>query len=1008
MNENPLRKLESCGQSLWMDYLRRGMLKSGELKRRIAEDGLAGITSNPSIFEKAIAGSHDYDESIRVLALEGRNEAEIYQALTVDDIREAADDFRGVYEKTAGGDGFVSLEVSPHLARDTEGTIAEARRLWAAVDRPNLMIKVPATSEGLPAIRRLIGEGISVNITLLFGLPRYRAVAEAYISGLEDRAGQGKTLDRIASVASFFLSRIDVLLDPGLEKIMAAEGEKAELAAAVHGQTAIASAKAAYAIYREIFGGGRFRSLAGRGARSQRLLWASTGTKNPAYSDVKYVEPLIGPETINTLPPETITAYRDHGHPADTLAEGLEEARLVLARLNRLDISIDRITQQLEDEGVEKFNGPFDRLMETIREAREAALHERVDRQTADWNGYAARVGGRIGILEKERFASRLWNKDPGLWSRDSGARKIIRGALGWLHVAEKMSENLDDLSRFVSEVKAAGFRRAVLMGMGGSSMAPIVLARTFPVAMDGLPVSVLDSTDPAVVRRIERENPVEDTLFIVASKSGTTAEPLAYGDYFYAKAREKMGGRAGGNFVAITDPGTPLADLAAQRGFRRVFTNFADIGGRYSALSYFGLLPAALMGLDVAELIERALRMANACSACVPERENPGVILGAGLGELARAGRDKVTLLAPAAISALGLWLEQLLAESTGKDGKGLLPVAGEPLGPPSLYGADRCFVVFQLQDSPDPELERGAKVLRRAGFPVVTILLADRLDIGQEFFRWEVATAAAGAVLGINAFDQPNVRESKINTNRLLDVVRQTGALPEEKPSRVEPPLELYTHKPGPTVRSTIRSFLKPSRAGGYIAIQAYLPETPEVDRALQNIRLSLRNRFRVATTIGYGPRFLHSTGQYHKGGPNTGLFLQLTADDPEDAPIPGAPYTFGVLEQAQALGDFQALVGHGRRALRIHLGPDVLSGLSKLDGIVVELFRRPAAGRSAARKARPPEVRRAKPHAGRSTPESAAGRVRPAARKAKPKPAARRRIKPTAKKPARKTKR
>ncbi len=1000
MNENPLIKMEAFGQSLWMDFLRRSMLKTGELERLIAEDGVSGITSNPSIFDKAIAGSHDYDESIRLLALAGRTEAEIYQTLTVDDIRGAADCFRGVYEKTAGGDGFVSLEVSPHLAHDTEGTIAEARRLWSAVDRPNLMVKVPATREGLPAIRRLIGEGININITLLFGLPRYREVTEAFLGGLEDLAAQNKPLDRIASVASFFLSRIDVLLDPDLEKITAGEGANAELAAAVHGQAAIASARVAYAMYREIFGAERFRTLAARGARPQRLLWASTSTKNPAYPDVKYVEPLIGPQTINTLPIETITAFRDHGRPADRLAEGLDDARVALAGLEQLGIDIDKITQMLEDDGVDKFNKAFDRLMETIRAARSAALREPVDRQALALGGMDAGVQEQIKALENRRFGMRLWNKDPGLWKEDPGAQKIIRNSLGWLHVAEKMTENLDDLSRFVSEVRAAGFRRVVHMGMGGSSMAPIVLARTFPVAEGGLPVAVLDTTDPTTLRRIEREGPLESTLFIVASKSGTTAEPLAFGEYFYARVKEKKGERAGENFVVITDPGTPLAALAVQRGYRRVFRNYADIGGRYSALSYFGLLPAALMGLDAGELLERSLRMANACSAFVPERENPGLILGAVMGAMALSGRDKATLLAPAKISTLGLWLEQLIAESTGKEGRGVLPVAGEPADAPPVYGDDRWFAEFQVKDAPDPDLERRAEELRRAGFPVVTILLDDLYDLGQEFFRWEVATAAAGSILGINAFDQPNVRESKENTNRLLDSIRKTGALPPQEASLSEPPLDLYARKAGQTIEETIRSFFDEVNPGDYLAIQAYLPEAPAMDRALQKIRLRLRDRLRIATTIGYGPRFLHSTGQYHKGGPNTGLFLQLTADDPEDAAIPGAPYPFGMLKQAQALGDLQALLQHGREVLRIHLGADPIRGLAELDEIIADSLQSPEAISAVrapaipvAKKLKPKTaVRRAAPAVQKAKPKAAARRASPAAKKAKPKASAR----------------
>jgi len=1015
MNENPLLKMETFGQSLWMDFLRRSMLKTGELERLIAGDGVSGITSNPSIFDKAIAGSHDYDESIRRLALAGRTEAEIYQTLTQDDIRGAADSFRGVYEKTAGGDGFVSLEVSPHLAHDTEGTVAEARRLWAAVERPNLMIKVPATREGLPAIRRLIGEGINVNITLLFGLPRYREVTEAFIGGLEDLAAQNKPLDRIASVASFFLSRIDVLLDPDLEKIIAGEGEQAELAAAVHGQAAIASAKIAYSMYRAIFGAERFRALAARGARPQRLLWASTSTKNPAYPDVKYVEPLIGPQTINTLPLETIAAYRDHGRPADRLAEALDEAKSALGGLARLGFDIDRITQTLEDDGVDKFNKAFDRLMETIRAARAAALREPVDRQALGLGGLDAGFQEQIKAMEDRRFALRLWDKDPGLWKEEPEAQKIIRNSLGWLHVAEKMLENLDDLSRFVSEVKAAGFRRVVHMGMGGSSMAPIVLTRTFPVAEGGIPVAVLDTTDPTTLRRIEREAPVESTLFIVASKSGTTAEPLAFGEYFYDRVKEKKGDRAGENFVVITDPDTPLAELAARRGYRRVFRNYSDIGGRYSALSYFGLLPAALMGLDAGELLERSLRMANACSAFVPERENPGLLLGAVMGSMALSGRDKATLLAPSKISALGLWLEQLIAESTGKEGKGVLPVAGEPDGAPPVYGDDRWFAVFQVKHAPDPDLERRAEELRKAGFPVVTILLDDLYDLGQEFFRWEVATAAAGSILGINAFDQPNVRESKENTNRLLDSIRKTGALPVQKASLSEPPLDLYARKAGLTIEETIRSFFDEVNPGDYLAIQAYIPETPAMDRALQKIRLRLRDRLRIATTAGYGPRFLHSTGQFHKGGPNTGLFLQLTGDDPEDAAIPGAPYPFGMLKQAQALGDLQALLQHGREVLRIHLGADPIQGLVRLDEIIaISLQPLEAGSAGRARATRPAKkvkpktaVRRAKPAAKKAKPKAAVRRASPAAKKANSKTSARARAKPAAAGPARRKK-
>lgn len=382
MKENPLLKLESLGQSIWMDFIRRGTIASGELNQLIKEDRLRGVTSNPSIFEKAIAGSHDYDDAIRNLALDGKNADQIYTALTVEDIQRTADLFRPLYDRLDGVDGFVSLEVSPYLARDTVRTIADARRLWVAVARPNVMIKVPATLEGLPAIQQLIGEGINVNITLLFGLHRYRQVAEAYIRGLETRAVQGKPLKSVASVASFFLSRIDVLLDPRLQKMMVVDKPKADLAATFHGETAIFSAKAAYRIYKELFESERFDKLKAQGARTQRLLWASTSTKNPAYSDLKYVEALIGSETINTIPLETLAAYRDHGKPAPRLTNDAVKASETLRRLGEVGIDLDAVTQQLEDEGIQKFVKAFDQLMNTLKEKRAAALQEPVDVET--------------------------------------------------------------------------------------------------------------------------------------------------------------------------------------------------------------------------------------------------------------------------------------------------------------------------------------------------------------------------------------------------------------------------------------------------------------------------------------------------------------------------------------------------------------------------------------------------------------------------------------------------
>ncbi len=934
MASNPLLRLQDFGQSIWLDFMRRSLITSGQLRRLIVNDGLRGVTSNPAIFEKAIAGSRDYDETIRALALEGKRPDEIYQALVVDDIQRAADCFRSLYDELDGHDGFVSLEVSPRLAHDTDGTLADARRLWAAVNRPNIMIKVPATREGLPAIRQLTREGLNINVTLLFDLTRYQEVAEAYIAGLEDRARRGEPLDQITSVASFFLSRIDALIDPLLEKFQHADDPRSELAASLHGAVAIASARAAYQIYRKLFSSARFLALARRGAQTQRLLWASTSTKNPAYSDVKYVEALIGPMTVNTLPLETLEAYRHHGDPAPRLDERVAEARQLLQHLPELGIDLTKLTQQLEDEGVRKFSASFDLLMNSLAGKRTATLAEPVDRQVLDAAHYATVIAQRLIDLERKRFVQRVWEKDPRPWNVATREKQTLRQALGWLHVAEKIEENLPQLADFAAEIRAAGFRRAVLLGIGGNGLASLVFQRTFEPTPQGLPLTILDTTDPATILEIERELPLTETLFIVASKSGTTAEPLALCDYVYARMEAYKANRAGENFVAITDPGTPLAALAHERGFRRTFLNFSDMGERYSVLSYSGLVPAALLGIDVAELLVRALRMVHASAACVPVYENPGVVLGAILGELACQERDKVTLVLPEPIAALGMWLEQLLAESTGKHGAGLLPIAGEPLGAPEVYGNDRLFVQFQLTGASDQIAEQRLDALRRAGHPIVTIQLDDRLDLGQEFFRWEMATATAGAILGVNPFDQPAVQETKDNTNRLLDKVKNDRWLLTQRPALVEGTLQLYAPAPADSVAETLRQFFLQVHASDYVAIMAYLTETEATDRQLQALRVWLRDQLHVATTVGYGPRFLYSTGQYHKGGPNTGLFVQLTADNVEDVQIPGRSYTFGAFREAQALGDGEALRRQGRRVLRIHLGRRVDEGLAQLE--------------------------------------------------------------------------
>jgi transaldolase/glucose-6-phosphate isomerase len=921
-----LHQLADLGQAIWLDYIRRLFITSGDLQALI-DEGLRGVTSNPTIFEKAIAGSADYDQDLHRLVDEGRSVEEIYEALALDDIRRAADLLHKVYDgptwlttgQTDGADGYVSLEVSPTLAYDTEGTIAEARRLFATLDRPNVMIKVPATPEGILAIETLIGEGINVNVTLMFSLAHYEAVAEAYISGLEKLAASGGDLSKVASVASFFISRVDTAMDRALEEIGETE---------LQGKIAIANAKAAYARFRERFSGERWERLAARGARVQRPLWASTSTKNPLYPDTLYVDSLIGSDTVNTVPPATLNAFRDHGTVAPTLEADLEEAHAHLARLADLGVYLDAITQKLQDDGVAAFAKSFEALMAAIAEKREQLLAGWQQR-SAHLGTYQAGVDHTLTEMADNRITRRIWAHDHTVWKPEPTE---ITNRLGWLHTAQVMLENVPRLEALAQEVRAAGYTHALLLGMGGSSLAPEVFRKTFGVTEGYLDLAVLDSTDPGAVLAHAERLDMENTLFIVATKSGTTVETLSTFKFFYNQVADAVGAdgstelaevRAGEHFVAITDPGTPLTNLADRYHFRAIFLNDPNIGGRYSALSYFGLVPAALVGVDVPRLLDRALAVASGCESCVAAGDNSGAWLGAILGELAKAGRDKTTFVLSPAIASFGDWVEQLIAESTGKEGRGILPVVGEPLGPPEVYGDDRLFVHIRLDG--DETHDAALDTLEAAGHPVVRLNLRDRYDLGGQFFLWEMATAVAGHRLGINPFDQPNVEAAKVLARRMVAEYTEKGTLPSGESAPLSP--------------EALKEFLAQAQPSDYIALQAYLRPTAETDTALLRLRTRLRDRLRLATTVGYGPRFLHSTGQLHKGDAGRGLFIQFTADDPRDAPIPdeaGSPessITFGVLKAAQALGDRQALLDAGRRVIRFHLRDDVVGGLKRL---------------------------------------------------------------------------
>ena len=942
---NPVKALENHGQAVWLDFLARGFVAKGDLKKLIDTDGVKGVTSNPSIFEKAIGSSDEYDGAIGHALKKGdRPVADLFEHLAVEDIQHAADVLRPVYDNLKGEDGFVSLEVSPYLAMDTKGTIAEAERLWKEVHRRNLMVKVPATPEGLPAIEHLIGEGISINITLLFSRDVYVEVAEAYLAGLENYVAGGGDPSHVASVASFFVSRIDSAVDKQLDEriVRANDPSEKERLAALKGKVAVANAKLAYQQYRRLFSGARWDRLAAKGAKPQRLLWASTGTKNKDYSDVLYVEELIGPNTVNTVPPATLDAFRDHGKPRDSLEENVEAAKNVLAELEKSGISFDAITTELVKDGVKLFADAADKLYGAVANKRAAVLGAGIDRQKL---ALGASIGKAVEKSTEEWRASakirRLWQKDNSVWTGEDEHKW-----LGWLNSAA--NADIADYEDYAERVKGQHFTDAVVLGMGGSSLGPEVLAETFPKKAGFPKLHVLDSTDPAQVRAMEKTVDLSKTLFIVSSKSGGTTEPNVMKDYFFARVAQTIGAdKAGHRFIAVTDPGSSLEKTAARQGFARTFHGDPSIGGRYSVLSPFGLVPAATAGIDVRTLIRHTLSMLRSCGPDVPPHENPGVQLGLAMGLAGLEGRDKVTILSSGKIADFGAWAEQLIAESTGKDGKGLIPIAGEPLGDAALYGDDRFFIDLRTEGESDAAHDDKLAALEKAGHPVVRIVMKSIEHIGQEFFRFEMATAVAGAILGINPFNQPDVEAAKIKTRELTAAFEKSGALPAEEPVMSSAEADLYTDDRNAAdlrragadgdLGSWLKAHLARTGAADYVALLAYIERDAAHIGTLQTMRLAVRDKHHVATCAEFGPRFLHSTGQAYKGGPDSGVFLQITSDDARDLPVPGQKASFGVIKAAQARGDFGVLTERGRRALRVHLKGDLEAGLRALDSAI-----------------------------------------------------------------------
>jgi len=711
----------------------------------------------------------------------------------------------------------------------------------------------------------------------------------------------------------------------------------------LQGKIAIANAKIVYDEYQNTFKGSRWNKLAILGARTQRVLWASTSTKNPAYSDTLYVDELIGPGTVNTVPPATYKNFKDHGKPALTLTKGVKKAKRDLEKLASLGINLDSITDELLKDGVRKFAESFETLMSSIAGKRDELVAQRVS-YSASLGDFQPAVDKALESIRKKKIIEKIWNFDYLVWEDDPTE---ISNRLGWLHIPEVMIEALPGINSVVDDVRAEGYTHALLLGMGGSSLAPAVIRETFGVRDGYLDVAVLDSTDPGAVLGQRKRLDMSKTLFIVSTKSGGTAETLSFMKYFYTQVQKEVGKReVGKHFVAITDPGSGLQKIAKDLKFRKTFLNDPNIGGRYSALSFVGIPPAAFQGVDVNLLLERAVTMLhnNESCNCAVEGDHSGAWLGAILGVLTKAGHDKVTLIASPPVESFGSWVEQLIAESTGKSGKGILPVDREPMGEPGDYANDRLFVYLRLAH--DNTYDERVRALEDGGFPVVRINMKDIYDLGGEFFRWEMAIAIAGMIIGIHPFNQPNVEAAKILARKMIAEYQKKGKLPQIKPTLEDQGITVYSDFKTDSIHHALSKFLRLAKKGkneskgrSYVTLQAYVKPSGETYDALQKLRKKILTKYRLATTSGFGPRFLHSTGQLHKGDAGNGLFIQFTSEMPKDVPIPdeagkrASSISFGVLKNAQVLGDRQALLENKRKVITFHLGEDVVEGIEKL---------------------------------------------------------------------------
>lgn len=892
-----IKNLKNAGQSLYLRFSRLREIDFNTLQQQVADNRLSGIVLDPCVLCGTASCRRTLDNRAVPLRMNQWGVTRMYHNAAAALCRKVTQSLKPIYTETNGENGY--LVVQPVFESfSAEYKIAEEiRAFWKLVNRPNLIIALPVGVLSPSVFGELLSEGVNLGFSSVTSESRIREIAETYLAALESRAAEGKTMGTLCCMAAVEADILDNTLEA--EKLN-------DIFPMLTSQ--IANCVSSYNQSE------RMKKLMDAGAKPLRILWMTESGEG-----IRYQNQLIVRDTISAMTAAQIEEFRKDGRltppsalPNASAADMTEETR------NQLE----KISQQIEEAKVQMMIQAYQNMQKGIETAASAV--------EKGLGVLIAPIEANFKKLEEESMITRMFAKDPTVWTFDTADYTEIRNRLGWLDIYQTIDKTGPEYKAILGQLKADGIRKVLLIGMGGSSLAPEVLSRVFPEA-DGLKLEIIDSTDPGQVLQADADHPLAETVYIVASKSGGTAEIRAMMDYFYAKAKSALGDAAGKHFIAITDPGTLLERTAKELKFRNVIISDPSIGGRFSVLSPFGIVPAALIGLDTAKIAAKVTEIATICAPSAPTGANEGAALGVYLATAAQNGRDKITILTDHEFDSFGSWLEQLIAESSGKLGRGIVPIDIEPELAPADYAKDRAFVYVNFSGEKQPFVD----ALIEAGQPVLTIKLTDKYDLFREFYRWEIAVSVACALINVNAFDQPNVQDSKTRTIAKVNDFKKNGKLDELSVSWRGEGVEAYFNfdneemKTAKTVKEFIAAYLKLAKSGeDYVAINAYIPRNDETLRTLQSFRTSILKATNCATTLGFGPRFQHSTGQLHKGGANNGVFIQLVADAPKDTEIPGEGMSFATFERAQALGDFDALLAVDRRAIRLNLGSAPLS--------------------------------------------------------------------------------